>query len=304
MLESNHNMEEDKHSAVSLFRDIKQDFQKYVKLMRIVDPVLVCEKNKYFEEYFYTLGASTSLVLKTFVYFIFALVFCFYCLNQSTMLTGEWYFFASSLVGVCVMSPVTFYTMMKKSPLNLMIKQHVIVLCTILMGFMMFVRVRGGPCESDNFSQIWHCNPQGSSKSLPQDFTILLMLLPISEASMWGEMNIESVFASWMVVILSMSTCIAYGGAYNSITTVVAYTSVTFFLLFEQPRQCLLNFFYMRRLDQSRTATVKQAGHFREEFRSLMGNMTHDLKTVRAAFNCLFIRCKLVNLTPSLSLSI
>ena len=39
----------------------------------------------------------------------------------------------------------------------------------------------------------------------------------------------------------------------------------------------------MRRLDQSRTATVKQAGHFREEFRSLMGNMTHDLKTVRAA---------------------
>ena len=97
---------------------------------------------------------------------------------------------------------------------------------------------------------------------------------------MWGEMHIESVFGSWIVALLSMVICIIYGEAYNSISTVIAYATVTFFVLFEQRRQFLTNFFYMRRLDQSRTQTEWQAGLFRDEFRSLMGNMTHDLKTV------------------------
>ena len=99
---------------------------------------------------------------------------------------------------------------------------------------------------------------------------------------MWGEMHIESVFGSWIVALLSMIICIIYGECYNSISTVIAYATVTFFVLFEQRRQFLTNFFYMRRLDQSRTQTEWQAGLFRDEFRSLMGNMTHDLKTVRS----------------------
>ena len=54
---------------------------------------------------------------------------------------------------------------------------------------------------------------------------------------MWGEMHIESTFASWIIVIVSMVGCIIYGEAYNSITTVISYASITFFVLFEQRKQ-------------------------------------------------------------------
>ena len=79
-----------------------------------------------------------------------------------------------------IMSPVAYYTVLSRDPFCLVIMQHVVVLCTLLMGFMMFVRVHGGACQSNDITKIWHCNPQATSKSLPQDFAVLLMLLPIS----------------------------------------------------------------------------------------------------------------------------
>ena len=171
----------DKHS---IFDDIVQDFKKYTKYMRIIDPLMIIEKKKYFEDYLFILGSARSLVLKTLVYLIFALLFCFFCIYQAEIYSTQWYLFTSSLVGVLIMSPITFYAILNKNPFVSIAKQYIIILCTILMGFMMFARVHGGVCDDTSFTQMWHCNPQATSKSLPQDFAILLMLLPISEVNL------------------------------------------------------------------------------------------------------------------------
>ena len=266
----------------NIFVDMKSDFDHHVRYMRIVDPDLLQESRIYFENYFYVLGISTSLIMQTLIYLVICLTFVFYCLKHTVLYSTQWYLFITSFVSIVIMTPIIFYTILVRGPVVSMVKPYIIFLCTILMGFFMFSRVHGGVCDDTSFTQMWHCNPQATSKSLPQDFTILLMLLPISESSIWGEIHIESVFASWVVVILSMIICIIYGECYNSISTVVAYASVTSFVLYEQRRQFLSNFFYMRRLDQSRSSSEQQTVHFRDEFRSLMGNMTHDLKTVSA----------------------
>ena len=171
----------DKHS---IFECIVADFNKYTKYMRIIDPLMIIEKKRYFEDYLFILGSARSLVLKTLVYLIFALLFCFFCIYQAEIYSTQWYLFNSSLVGVLIMSPITFYAILNKNPFVSIAKQYIIILCTILMGFMMFARVHGGVCDDTSFTQMWHCNPQATSKSLPQDFAILLMLLPISEVNL------------------------------------------------------------------------------------------------------------------------
>ena len=104
----------------------------------------------------------------------------------------------------------------------------------------------------------WHCNPQATSNSLPQDLTMLLMLLPIADSSIWGEIRIDSIFSSWAIVVLSLVVSVIYGGAYNSITTVVFYAPISFLVLYEQRRQFLSNYFYMRRLEQTRQQSEEQ----------------------------------------------
>lgn len=83
MLESNIIKEEaNTNEMLKTFDDIKSDFKQFVTYMRVNDPVLVVEKNKFFQEYFYILGAWKSLVVITTIYLIFAVVFCYYCFQQ------------------------------------------------------------------------------------------------------------------------------------------------------------------------------------------------------------------------------
>ena len=165
----------------NIFVDMKSDFDHHVRYMRIIDHDLLLESKEYFEKYFNVLGISTSLIMQTLIYLITCLTFVYYCLQHSVLHSTQWYLFITSFIGILIMTPVVFYTILVRGPVVAMIKPYIIVLSTILMGFMMFARVHGGVCEDTSFTQMWHCNPQATSKSLPQDFSILLMLLPISE---------------------------------------------------------------------------------------------------------------------------
>ena len=267
-------------SKQDIFTEIQSDFKKFVSWMRIADPELREEERKYNEDYFLALGPINSMFIRIIVYDIFLGIFCYYSISQSVMYSTEWRLFVASIVMFVIITPVTIYMFFMKNSWGTILKQYLVVVGSTIMGYMMFTRAFAGPCESDDFTQIWHCNPQASSHSLPQDSSLMLMLTPIVQVTGWSEIRIETIIASWTIVMCFLCVSIVYGDAYNSIATVAAYGPICLAIIVEQRRQCLINYFYLRRLEQARQRSETQTIHFRDEFRSLIANMTHDLKTV------------------------
>ena len=247
-----------KSSKEQLFIEIKSDFQKFTKNMRIINTEMKQEENQYFEDYFLIIGSVKSLLAKSVIYLIFITISFYYAFLKSTMYSMEWTMLVGSCVVMLFLSPAAFYIMFIRDALSTMIKQYLLVTGSALIGFLLLLRVHTGACLSDDFTQTWHCNPQATSYSLPQDLTMLLMLLPIADSSIWGEIRIDSIFSSWAIVVLSLVVSVIYGGAYNSITTVVFYAPISFLVLYEQRRQFLSNYFYMRRLEQTRQQSEEQ----------------------------------------------
>ena len=275
-------------SKQDIFTEIQSDFKKFVSWMRISDPELKEEERIYNEDYFLALGPVNSMILRIIAYDIFLGIFCYYSISESVTNSTEWRLFVGSIVLLLIITPVTVCTIFMRDAWSTILKQYIAMSCSIIMGYMMFTRVFAGPCESNDFTQIWHCNPQASSHSLPQDSSLMLMLLPIVQITGWSEIRIEAIIASWAIVMLFLSVSIVYGDAYNSITTVAAYGPISLAIIVEQRRQCLINYFYLRHLEQARQKSERQTIHFRDEFRSLIANMTHDLKTV-SFFSLLYL---------------
>ena len=270
-------------SKQDIFSEIQSDFQKFVSWMKITDsfPELKEEERKYNEDYFLALGPINSMFIRVIVHNIFLGILCYYSISKSVMYSTEWRLFVATTIILLFMTPLFIYMILMRNSYATVLKQYLILICTTIMGYIMFTRVFAGPCESNDFTQIWHCNPQASSHSLPQDSSLLLMLVPIVQITGWSEIRIETIIASWVIVMVFLCASIVYGDAYNSIPTVAVYGPICLAIIVEQRRQGLINYFYLRRLEQARQKSERQTIHFRDEFRSLIANMTHDLKTVR-----------------------
>ena len=267
-----------------IFNKIKADFQTHVSWMKIKDPELKEEERIYNEDYFLALGSINSMIIRIIVYNLFFGIFCYFSITKSTKYSTEWSLFVATLATLGVITPASFYMIFMRNAWATAAKQYLIIIVNCIVGYMMFTRVFAGPCESHDFSQIWHSNPQASSHSLPQDSSLMLMMLPIAQIVGWSKVRIETIIASWTIVMIFLSMSIVYGDAYNSIPTVLAYGPLSFAIIFEQRRQGLINYFYLRHLEQARQKSERQTVNFRDEFRSLIANMTHDLKTVRKLF--------------------
>ena len=265
----------------NIFLQIKSDFKKYVNFgLNISDPILKLEEQKYNQNYFVYFSGVTAMIIRSITYHTFLSIFCYYSITRAETKSNKWILFVLSAIQLLLMSPLSIYAIFNRNDFATAIKKNVIVASSFMVGYMLFSRVYAGPCKSDNFSEIWACNPQALVHALPQDSSLIVMLLPIVQTSCWGEIRIESIFFSWAVTIAWLIASIGYGNAYNSITTLAVYAPLSFVIIFENRRQFLINYFYMRRLELSRLRSEKQTVNFRDEFRSLIANMTHDLKTV------------------------
>ena len=222
-----------------------------------------------------------SLILAACVFIIEMVIFNVFSISQSEMYTSTWTMFLISALSGTISTPLFFLLVLKKDlSHNLKLQSFLGIYGSMVLGFMLFSRVYAGPCDSDQFVDMWRCNPQANSRSLPQDMTLLLMLVPLLTSAMFYEMPWEAILGVWGVVVFWLIIACAYSGAINSISTILLYVPVSFFMIYENQRRNLCGFFYMRGYEETMGNTRQQAERFTSEYRSLMANITHDLKTV------------------------
>ena len=127
------------------------------------------------------------------------------------------------------------------------------------------------------------CDPYYNDKGLTLYLAFGLMLNPMLTFFLLRDTYSAAIFFSWVVAVVILYTfAIVLGSADIAITTTV-YVFVSTLIYFDTTHQRSERREVLARLqsaliENGRLAEVEEA----KELRAMMGNMAHDLKTVRA----------------------
>lgn len=95
-----------------------------------------------------------------------------------------------------------------------MLQAVVIVCVSFSSGLELIMRSLNGSCSSLYFLDIWHCNPEYYSRSIPQDSALLVMIYPLLLSSLFRGISFNYCILAWFISIAS--TCIAVFAPGNS----------------------------------------------------------------------------------------
>ena len=234
--------------------EINLDFKRYVnKFMSISDHKLRKEQLQ-FMLMSHTYGSLMSVVI-TLLYYFSALFFaCTGSLSHKhEEYTMKWYLSLLSYIILLAATPMAFILpFTRNNKWNIICKQYMYILASLLMGIVFFSRVHDGPCLTNNYNghnitnifKVLQCNPHATSYSLPHDLTLLLMSFPIAVSSIKAEIHIEVLVSSWFIVIVSMLISIYCANLWNSLSTVAMYAPISLVIIIEQQRQQVYTVLY------------------------------------------------------------
>ncbi len=157
------------------------------------------------------------------------------------------------------------------------------------IGMSMLARVLTGQCEG---SHVWSCNAEHQARALPQEHVLILMLCPLVFSVVFRAINWENVCLSWLIVVGFCLLCILSSEAYQSLPLLGLYVVISAFVLYENQKQRLSEYFVSERLKVSVAEAELQAHSSHEqEMKRMMGNVAHDLKTVSPAAAAVYCCC-------------
>ena len=87
------------------------------------------------------------------------------------------------------------------------LQAFVIISVSLASGIELIMRSINGQCSSLYFLDIWHCNPEYSARSIPQDSALLVMIYPMLLSSVFRGISFNYCILAWFVSIASI--CIA-----------------------------------------------------------------------------------------------
>lgn len=159
---------------------------------------------------------------------------------------------------------------------------------SLYSGLRLMTRTIQGQCYDNSYLNSFGCNPYFAAGGIPPDTLFGISLLPLMVASLSRYAGWTTVLSSWVISILFMSLSAIINGekSYGLLWGIaVAYIPCSAIVLFETRRQNIDIFLVNRDLNQVVTENKKMAEAIRkDELRSMIGNIAHDLKTVCSFF--------------------
>jgi hypothetical protein len=165
-----------------------------------------------------------------------------------------------------------------------------VVLLTSLTALFSLVNIHrstAGDCNDDvSWLHLWSCNPYAESKTLPYDTTLILMLIPILFVIVMRETNLVYILLSWVATIVSLFTCAILLTSSHSYVFLLFYVLLSFVIIMDVYKQNVVLFILGRQLKRRFERNQLKATQEKAlQMRNMIGNVAHDLKTVRFSFS-------------------
>jgi signal transduction histidine kinase len=132
------------------------------------------------------------------------------------------------------------------------------------------------------------CN-SGTKYHIPEGLMALLLVYPILLSMIIKSVKSETVFFSWALSVGSLIALFVVHDYRLSLPTFISISCISFLKLYEFQRQKISMFFLSQKLRGIQTENERLEKENRaSELRHLIGNVAHDLKTVRLCESALF----------------
>jgi hypothetical protein len=162
---------------------------------------------------------------------------------------------------------------------------------TTLFSLVNIHRSTADDCNDDvSWLYLWTCNPYAESKTLPYDTTLILMLIPILFVIIMRETNLVYIFLSWVTTIVALFTCAILLESSHSYVFLLFYVLLSFVIIMDVYKQNFVLFILgrqlKRRLERNQLKATQEKAL---QMRNMIGNVAHDLKTVRSLLFLIFL---------------
>jgi hypothetical protein len=97
-------------------------------------------------------------------------------------------------------------------------------------------RLYNGECPSLNQLDMWSCNSGFSSRTLPQEAVLILMIQPICYSVAFKSLRFELVMVTWINVVCTLFIGVGMAGAYQSLPAIIIYIPLSLIILLENYR--------------------------------------------------------------------
>jgi hypothetical protein len=164
---------------------------------------------------------------------------------------------------------------------------------TISRALLMITFIRNGHCP-DSFDQYNIPNSQvcnsGSPHQMHEGLMALLLVYPMMISMIVKSVKSEMVFFCWAITFFTLLVFFVSHDFRLSLFTFIAMSLVSVLKLWELQRQKISMFFLSQELRGSQTENERLEKENRaSELKHLIGNVAHDLKTVRYFMFCSFL---------------
>lgn len=189
-----------------------------------------------------------------------------------------------SLLAICWALTTVRCTFKKYDQVLIQAIQNFVLLGIVFIsGARMLFRISSGACSSYGFEDIWWCNPNYHSNSLPTEAFVVAILLPIIYGVTLRKTSVWVLLTSWTLVICYLIAAIIISKAHSAAYVLVMYAPISAFLIYEHKKRFQEQHATNHRLRSLLEENEKMREENREsDLKFMVGNLAHDLKTVSA----------------------
>jgi hypothetical protein len=178
--------------------------------------------------------------------------------------------------------PVVEDNSANKLTLIKVLESIMLISCCFLFSFVLLVRSSLQDCIDDMVYVDWSCNPYHGVAIFPMDTAFVLMLIPLICVTINKEKHIFLTVSLWTAVLCVMTAASIMLGTYRSIPILIYYVLHSALTIVE-------NLQLQARVNQLLTSLRKQMEDTQKlldnkklgQMKDMVGNVAHDLKTVR-----------------------
>jgi hypothetical protein len=155
---------------------------------------------------------------------------------------------------------------------------------SITNGMFLLFRVSYGSCTSLEFENQWHCNPSWRQQSIPSSQFVLMTFIPFAFIVLFRSTRWSIHLTAWVMslVFICLASSLLPIEFARSWLGNISYAILGGVIFFEVRRQSIFTYKLHKLLAAStdELATLKDR-EYADEMKHLIGNVAHDLKTVR-----------------------
>jgi hypothetical protein len=166
-----------------------------------------------------------------------------------------------------------------------MFQKGIYFIFQIIAAYRMVSKVVAGPCKDvGSVPENWNCNQYGVIGAIPSEMVLVLFFDPVFYMLSVRGAHLHFALMLWMMSIITSVFCMIYANSTASVIFVVYCMLGSLFMLAESKKFNYFMFFSQLKLQEIMLENERIASESKAtEMKHIIGNVAHDLKTVRAA---------------------